>query len=193
MMAGFVSWSISSINSLRDPLVFRQHVISSIELSITFLRKMADGSMKAVFWEGKPFHVSVKDTPRPTIQTPDDAIIRLTTAAICGTDLHTFHGKFGSSAPPWSLGHEGIGIVAEVGDNVTTLKVGDWVIVPDFPDDGHIDLAPPPVSSEVAFGFGPIFGNLGGLQGASFRGLLLEVKLKSDKRNTLDAPLRTNH
>jgi threonine dehydrogenase-like Zn-dependent dehydrogenase len=126
---------------------------------------MTNDTMRAVFWEGKPFHVSVKDTPKPTIQTPDDAIVRLTTAAICGTDLHIFHGKFGSTTPPWGLGHEGIGIVTEVGDNVTTVKVGDWVIVPDEPDDGRLDLTPPTAEQDAFFGFGPTFGNLGGLQG----------------------------
>ena len=49
---------------------------------------MADRTMKAVFCEGKPFHVSVEDTPRPTIQQPEDANIQLMTAAICGTDLY---------------------------------------------------------------------------------------------------------
>ena len=49
--------------------------------------------MRAVFFEGKPYHVSVKDTPKPTIKAPDDAIVRLTTAAICGSDLHEYeHG-----------------------------------------------------------------------------------------------------
>lgn len=121
--------------------------------------------MRAVFWEGKPFHVSVKDTPKPTIEYPDDAIVRLTMAALCGTDLHILHGIFGSTTPPWGLGHEGIGIVTEIGDNVTTVKVGDWVIVPDEPDDGRLDLTIPNAESEAFFGFGPTFGNLGGLQG----------------------------
>jgi threonine dehydrogenase-like Zn-dependent dehydrogenase len=127
---------------------------------------MTTETMRAVFWEGKPFHVSVKDTPKPTIQDPGDAIVRLTTGAICGSDLHTYHGLLGSPTPPWPMGHEGIGIVTEVGGNVTTVKVGDYVIIPDEPDDGHLDLAPPPLIDDSIFGFGPAFGDLGGLQGA---------------------------
>jgi threonine dehydrogenase-like Zn-dependent dehydrogenase len=121
--------------------------------------------MRAVVWEGKPFHVSVKDIPKPTIENPGDAIIQITTAAICGSDLHTFHGKLGSPNPPWAMGHEGVGIVIEVGDAVSNTKVGDWVIVPDIPDNGHIELAPPPSSSDALYGFGSLFGNIGGLQG----------------------------
>ncbi|KAF2111109.1 hypothetical protein BDV96DRAFT_499850 [Lophiotrema nucula] len=120
--------------------------------------------MRAVVWEGKPFHVSVKSVPKPKIIAEEDAIVRLTTAAICGTDLHTYHGIFGSTNPPWTLGHEGIGVVVEVGSATKSIKVGDRVIVPDFPDDGHLTLRAPDLSEDVAFGFGPDFGNLGGLQ-----------------------------
>jgi len=143
--------------------------------------------MRAVFWEGKPFHVSVKDTPVPTIQTPDDAIVRLTTAAICGSDLHTFHGKFGSPTPPWGMGHEGIGVVVEVGDAVSTIKVGDWVIVPDSPDDGHLNLTPPTDEQQGIFGFGPILGNLGGLQG-TWIFFCVRIKLTREKAEYARCP-----
>lgn len=49
-------------------------------------------NMKAVFWDGKPYHMTVKETPIAAIQTPNDAIVRVTLAAICGSDLHTYHG-----------------------------------------------------------------------------------------------------
>ena len=126
---------------------------------------MTAEKMKAVFWEGKPFHVSVKDTPIPTIKTPDDAIIRLTNVAICGSDLHLFHGVLGSSTPPWAMGHEGIGVVTQVGDSISTIKVGDWVIVPALLPSGHLNLSPPNISQDVIFGFGPQFGTASGLQG----------------------------
>jgi len=142
---------------------------------------MIPKTMRAVFWEGKPLHVSVKDTPVPTIQTPDDAIVRITNAAICGSDLHTLHGKLGSTTPPWGMGHEGIGVVVEVGDAVSTVKVGDWVIIPDSPDDGHFNLAPPTDEQEGIFGFGPVFGNLGGLQGTEIS-LQLRIRLKLESR-----------
>ena len=88
-------------------------------------------TMKAVLWEGKPYQMVVREVPRPTIQTPTDVIVRVTTAAICGTDLHTYHGLFGGSDVPYQMGHEAIGIVDQVGSSVKTLKKGDRVIIPD--------------------------------------------------------------
>lgn len=70
--------------------------------------------MKAVMWEGKPYKMAVREVDRPKIEQEEDAIVRLTTAAICGTDLHIYHGVFGSSKPPWQMGHEGVGVVVEV-------------------------------------------------------------------------------
>lgn len=85
-------------------------------------------SMKAVEWEGELYYVNVRDISRPTIQHPLDAVIRLTTAGICGTDLHIYHGRL-AVRPPLTLGHEMVGIIEEVGAGVTTLKKGDRVVV----------------------------------------------------------------
>jgi threonine dehydrogenase-like Zn-dependent dehydrogenase len=84
-------------------------------------------TMKAVRWEGKPFSVSVRDVPIPTIRHSQDAIVRLTTSAICGTDLHAYHGRW--DLEPETLGHENMGIVVEVGSDVTVIKKGDRVVV----------------------------------------------------------------
>src|SRR4051812_888995 len=84
--------------------------------------------MKAVNFEGKPFSVSVKSIPIPKIIKPEDAIIRVTSSGICGTDLHVFHGRI-PTKPPMTLGHEIVGIVDSIGDRVHDLKVGDRVIV----------------------------------------------------------------
>ncbi|KAK2018409.1 alcohol dehydrogenase GroES-like domain-containing protein [Colletotrichum eremochloae] len=122
-------------------------------------------AMRAVFWEGKPFEVTVKDhVPLPRIKKPEDAIVRITTSAICGTDLHTYHGILGSKEVPYPLGHEAIGIVEEVGDDVDTLKVGDRVVVRDLDEDGDIDTDNEITVEFAAFGFGKDFGDLGGLQ-----------------------------
>ncbi|OJJ79694.1 uncharacterized protein ASPGLDRAFT_52219 [Aspergillus glaucus CBS 516.65] len=86
-------------------------------------------SMKAITWEGKPFHMALKDTPVPELKHSSDVLVKLTTIAICGTDLHTYRGLAGSKTPPWIMGHEGIGIVAQVNPGVKTLKVGDKVVV----------------------------------------------------------------
>ncbi|KFX99341.1 hypothetical protein V490_01832 [Pseudogymnoascus sp. VKM F-3557] len=87
-------------------------------------------SMKAVLWEGIPYQVVVKDVPRPTIQTPTDVIVRVTTASICGSDLHNYHGLFGGSDVPYQMGHEAVGIVDKTGSSVQTFKKGDRVIIP---------------------------------------------------------------
>lgn len=86
--------------------------------------------MKGVEWVGKPFHMVVKEVDHPRIQDPQDAIIRLTSAGICGTDLHTFHGRLTTKAP-LTMGHESLGIVEEVGAGVSNLKKGDRVLVYD--------------------------------------------------------------
>ncbi|KAL4963500.1 glutathione-independent formaldehyde dehydrogenase [Aspergillus stella-maris] len=96
--------------------------------------------MRAVLWTGIPYNVTVQDVPMPRIQSPTDALVRMTAAAICGTDLHVYHGIYGSSTPPWIMGHEGMGVVEEVGDGVQSLSVGDTVVIPDLLDTGSINM-----------------------------------------------------
>jgi threonine dehydrogenase-like Zn-dependent dehydrogenase len=85
--------------------------------------------MKAVVFHGIG-DIRLDDVPEPKIQEPTDAIIRLTASAICGTDLHMIRGTFSGMKPGTILGHEGVGIVEEVGSGVRNLKVGDRVVVP---------------------------------------------------------------
>ena len=73
--------------------------------------------------------IRVEDVPDPHIQDPTDAIIRLTSAAICGTDLHFVRGTFSAMRPGTVLGHEGVGVVEQVGPMVRNLAPGDRVIV----------------------------------------------------------------
>jgi threonine dehydrogenase-like Zn-dependent dehydrogenase len=95
-------------------------------------------TMRAVVYEGKPFEVKVRDDwPRPTIQMPEDAIVRITTAALCGSEAHIYRGFFGSHNPPWVMGHEAVGIVVEVGSATEQFKVGDRVLLPFGTDSGH--------------------------------------------------------
>jgi glutathione-independent formaldehyde dehydrogenase len=84
--------------------------------------------MKAVVYNG-PFDVSVENVADPTIEKPLDAIIRITSANICGSDLHPYEGRaeFDSGMV---FGHENMGIVEEVGAGVDRIKVGDRVSVP---------------------------------------------------------------
>ena len=84
--------------------------------------------MKAVVYQDA-FAVAVEEVPDPTIEAPGDAVIRITTTNICGSDLHMYEGR----APVEQgkvLGHENMGVVEEVGPGVTRIKVGDRVSVP---------------------------------------------------------------
>jgi threonine dehydrogenase-like Zn-dependent dehydrogenase len=84
--------------------------------------------MRGVVYSGIPLQVTVQDLPRPSILETTDAIIRITTSAICGTDLHIYRGFFGGT-PPWVVGHEAVGFITEIGDDVSGLTVGDYVVV----------------------------------------------------------------
>ena len=85
--------------------------------------------MKALTWHGRR-DVRVDEVPDPTIQEPTDAIVRVTTTAICGSDLHLYEvlGPFIEEGS--ILGHESMGIVEEVGSGVTELAPGDRVVIP---------------------------------------------------------------
>lgn len=85
--------------------------------------------MKAVTYQGVK-NVVVKEVPDPKIEKPDDAIIRLTTTGVCGSDLHLFHGMIPNLGENYIIGHEPMGIVEEVGPEVKNLKKGDRVVIP---------------------------------------------------------------
>lgn len=86
--------------------------------------------MKATIFH-KPKDVRVERVDDPRIEAPRDAILRVTSTAICGSDLHIYNGAF-PQLRPMALGHEFMGVVEEVGTEVTNLKKGDRVVVP-FP------------------------------------------------------------
>jgi threonine dehydrogenase-like Zn-dependent dehydrogenase len=85
--------------------------------------------MRAVTWQGKE-SVAVEQVPDPAIQEPTDAVIRVTSTAICGSDLHLYRvmGMFIDRGD--ILGHEPMGVVEEVGSAVTQIQPGDRVVVP---------------------------------------------------------------
>jgi threonine dehydrogenase-like Zn-dependent dehydrogenase len=87
--------------------------------------------MRATCWEGAK-HVKVESVPDPKILNQGDAIVKITSTAICGSDLHLFNGFMPTMEHGDILGHEFMGEVMEVGKNVKKLKVGDRVVVP-FP------------------------------------------------------------
>ncbi|GAA1876375.1 zinc-dependent alcohol dehydrogenase [Williamsia serinedens] len=85
--------------------------------------------MKAMTYRG-PYKVRVEDKPMPTIEHPNDAIVRVQLAAICGSDLHLYHGLMPDTRVGHTFGHEFIGVVDQVGSSVQNLSVGDRVMVP---------------------------------------------------------------
>jgi threonine dehydrogenase-like Zn-dependent dehydrogenase len=85
--------------------------------------------MRAICWHGKG-DMRVDTVPDPRIEQPGDAIIRITATAICGSDLHLYDGYVPMMKSGDIMGHEPMGIVEEVGPEVTRLKKGDRVVVP---------------------------------------------------------------
>src|SRR5450759_2207819 len=100
--------------------------------SEALMQKMESGTknttMKALIFHG-PGKRAWEDKPRPTIKDATDAIVRITTSTICGTDLHILKGDLPTVTDGRILGHEGIGIVEEVGPGVSSFKKGDKVLI----------------------------------------------------------------
>jgi threonine dehydrogenase-like Zn-dependent dehydrogenase len=85
--------------------------------------------MKAVVFHGIG-DIRLDDVSEPKIEEQTDAVVRLTASAICGTDLHMIRGTFAGMEPGTILGHEGVGVVEEVGRDVRNFRPGDRVVVP---------------------------------------------------------------
>ena len=85
--------------------------------------------MRAMAYRG-PYKIRVEEKPMPKIEHPNDAIVRVTLASICGSDLHLYHGMMPDLRIGHTFGHEFIGEVVEVGSSVRNLQRGDRVMVP---------------------------------------------------------------
>ena len=85
--------------------------------------------MKAVVWHDVG-EISVDEVPQPEIKHPADAIVRITTSAICGTDLHFIRGTMAGMKPGTILGHEAVGVISELGPQVRNFGAGDRVVIP---------------------------------------------------------------
>jgi S-(hydroxymethyl)glutathione dehydrogenase/alcohol dehydrogenase len=130
--------------------------------------------MKALVYHG-PMDVRIDDKPQPTIQHPQDIVLRITSTAICGSDLHLYHGTIPGMQPGQTLGHEFMGIVEEAGPEVHEVKVGDKVVIPfniscgqcHWCRDNHwsqCDRANPKGDIGAAFGFTQLLGGYDGGQ-----------------------------
>lgn len=134
--------------------------------------------MKAVTYQGKQ-SIAVKDVADPKILNPQDVIVKITSTAICGSDLHLYQGNFPLPIG-YVIGHEPMGIVEEVGPDVSAIKKGDRVVIPFTVTCGtcqyckqHLesqcDNANPHYDSGGYFGYSEKFGNYPGGQAEYLR------------------------
>jgi threonine dehydrogenase-like Zn-dependent dehydrogenase len=84
--------------------------------------------MRAMVYRG-PYKIRVEEKDVPAIEHPNDALVRVTMAAICGSDLHLYHGMMPDTRVGMTFGHEFVGVVEEVGPEVNVVKPGDRVLV----------------------------------------------------------------
>lgn len=115
-------------------------------------------TMKGLVYNG-PGKIEWKDVPKPTIDQPTDALVKIIKTTICGTDLGILHGKTPTVKPGTTLGHEGIGIIEEVGDSVRNFKKGDHVIISCITADGSCEYCKKQMYSHCEDG-GWILGHL---------------------------------
>ena len=120
--------------------------------------------MKALVYHG-PGNKAWEEVPDPKILEPTDVIVRIDTTTICGTDLHILKGDVPAVTPGRILGHEGVGTVVETGSAVSTVQVGDRVIISCISACGacsycHQGLYAHCLAEEGASGIGWIFGHL---------------------------------
>ncbi len=122
--------------------------------------------MKAIVFQ-EINKVELADVPSPTLQSPDDAIVKVTLTSICGTDIHMIHGA-APMMPGDILGHEFVGTVEELGASVDGFKVGDRVAVACTIQCGKCEMCLkgqlPKCHRSGVFGCGPLLGNLAGAQ-----------------------------
>lgn len=95
-------------------------------------------TMKALVYDG-PGKIELKEVPVPSINKPTDALVKIVKTTICGTDLGIIKGKVPTVKPGTTLGHEGVGIIEEVGVSVRNFKKGDHVIISCITSDGSCE------------------------------------------------------
>jgi alcohol dehydrogenase len=114
--------------------------------------------MKALVYQG-PGKFALEDKPKPVLQMATDAIIRVTKTTICGTDLHILKGDLPTVSPGRILGHEGVGVVDQLGAGVSNFKNGDHVLISCISSCGRCDNCKKGMSSHCRNDGGWILGN----------------------------------
>ena len=115
-------------------------------------------TMKGLVYGG-PGKIELKEIPTPRIEKPTDAIVRILKTTICGTDLGILHGKNPECKPGTTLGHEGVGVIEEIGDGIRNFKIGDHVIISCITSDGTCEYCKKQMYSHCEDG-GWILGHL---------------------------------
>jgi len=115
--------------------------------------------MKALVYHG-PGKRALEDKPKPEIKAPTDAIVKITKTTICGTDLHILKGDVPTVTAGRILGHEGVGIIEQVGESVSTFRVGDRVLISCISSCGKCANCKKGMYSHCENGGGWILGNL---------------------------------
>lgn len=114
--------------------------------------------MKALVYHG-PGKRAYEEKPMPVIQDPTDAIVRITKTTICGTDLHILKGDVPSVKDGCILGHEGVGVIGKIGENVSNFRVGDHVLISCISSCGKCANCKKGMYSHCENGGGWILGN----------------------------------
>jgi threonine dehydrogenase-like Zn-dependent dehydrogenase len=151
--------------------------------------------MKAVTWQGKR-DVVVDDVPDPIIKEPNDIVVRVTTTGICGSDLHLYEVLGPFMTPGDVLGHESMGIVEEVGSDITHVSAGDRVVMPFQISCGHCFMCDTGLQTQcettqvreyksgaALFGYSSLYGAVPGGQAEYLRvphGDYGPIKIESD-------------
>ena len=126
---------------------------------ITEAWKDVGSPMKALVYHG-PGTLAFEDKPKPFIKTPTDAIVKITKTTICGTDLHILRGDVPTVKDGRILGHEGVGIIEQVGEGVSNFSVGDRVLISCISSCGKCTNCKKGMYSHCENGGGWILGNL---------------------------------
>ena len=162
--------------------------------------------MRAVTWQGRR-KVSVDNVPDPMIKEPTDAIIRVTSTNICGSDLHLYEVLGAFMTPGDILGHEAMGVVEDVGRETGDLEVGDRVVIPFNISCGHCFMCGHGLQSQcettqnrdqgtgaALFGYSKLYGEVAGGQAEYLRvpqAQYTHIKVPARRtRRALRLPLR---
>jgi alcohol dehydrogenase len=114
--------------------------------------------MKALLYHG-PGKRALEDKPKPTVKEPTDAVVKITRTTICGTDLHIMKGDVSTVTDGRTLGHEGVGVIEDVGSSVSNFRTGDKVLISCITSCGKCDYCRREMYSHCDHG-GWILGNV---------------------------------